>query len=101
MAVLYITEYAEAGTSGGMAIGVGSEPPITEQTVAIAVGSNQSNAFTKNTKLVRIHADAICSIAFGTNPTATATNRRLAANQTEYFDLKNSPGFKVAVIQNT
>ncbi len=97
MAKLYVTEF------GGMAPGhipVGIAPPLNDQTpVAIGGGSLQSSAFDFATVIVRIHSDAICSIAFGTNPTATANSLRLAANQTEYFAVKS--GHKVAVISNT
>lgn len=97
MAKLYVTEY------GGMAPGtlpVAFAPAIVEQTpVVIGAGSLQSAAFDAATTIVRIHTDAICSIAFGTNPTATANTARLAANSTEYFAVKF--GHKVAVITNT
>jgi hypothetical protein len=96
MAKLYVTEF------GGIAAGptpVGVTPPIVEQTpVAIGVEA-KSAAFDAATVLVRLHADAIWSIAFGTNPTATTSNMRLAANQTEYFAVKF--GQKVSVIANT
>lgn len=95
MAVLYISEYANTGGFSG----VGTEPAITDQTVAIAAGSAQSNAFRANTNLVRLHTDAICSVLFGSNPTATATNKRLPAGAVEYFYV--APGQKVAVITNT
>ena len=97
MAVVYISEYTEGFNP--YAPTVGSEPSTVQQTVAIGGGSTQSSAFRTDTKLVRIHCDAICSIRFGTNPTASSTTARLAANQTEYF--KVTPGDKVAVITNT
>jgi hypothetical protein len=106
MAVLYITEYSglmpsPPGGQGQIPI----EPPVAEQTVAIAAGSAQSAAFNAKTRLVRIHTDAICSIEFGTNPTATSTTQRLAANQTEFkgvpISLSSGVSFKVAVITNT
>jgi len=52
--------------------------------VAIGAGSVQSSAFNAKTRFVRLHADAICSIEFGTNPTAAATTARMAAGQTEF-----------------
>jgi hypothetical protein len=58
-----------------------------------------SAAFNAATKIVRLHTDAICSVAFGAAPVAAATNARLAAGATEYFGV--SPGSKVAVITNT
>lgn len=101
MAVLYLSEYVMVGAIGlgGNAAPVAYEPSNAEQTVAIAVGSTQSSAFKANTNFIRVHVDAICSIAIGANPTATATVKRLAANQTEYFAVPN--GYKIAVIQNT
>lgn len=101
MATLYIAEYANQGrdTAGYTVQGVAQEPCNTEQTVAIGAGSVQSNAFQSGTTLIRVHTDAICSIAIGSNPTAAATNKRLAANATEYFGVR--PGDKIAVITNT
>jgi len=96
MAVLYISEYPQNAVDVPTLV---SEPATVTQTVAIAAGSAQSAAFRTDTRMVRLHTDAICSILFGTNPTASATTPRLAANQTEYF--KVTPGFKVAVITNT
>lgn len=102
MAVLYITEFADfAITGSGHSGQVGAQPPMAEQTVAIGVGSAQSSAFNNNTKLVRLHTDAICSVEFGTNPTASATKARMAANQTEYFTVPGGGTYKVAVITNT
>lgn len=100
MAKLFISEYAETGHLFGIPLMSAPEPALVEQTpVVIGAGSLQSAAFGSSTRLVRIHTDAICSIAFGSNPTATANSKRLAANATEYFSVK--PGDKVAVITNT
>ncbi len=74
-------------------------PPVAVQTVAIGGSSAQSAAFNARTVIIRVHADAICSILIGgTNPTATATNARFIAGQTEYFLV--TPGDKLAVITN-
>jgi len=102
MATLYITEYAEleigpAGRVGQMPM----EPPLAEQTVAIGGTSAQSLAFNASTRFVRLHTDAICSVEFGTNPTATGTTGRLAASQTEYRGVPKGQSYKVAVITNT
>lgn len=100
MAVVYISEYAEApNIKTGQMLPVGQEPSLAEQTVAIGVGSVQSAAFNAKTKFVRLHTDAICSVKFGSNPTATATTPRMAANSTEFFGV--NPGDKVAIITNT
>lgn len=99
MAVLYITEFAAPAVVSGKVAPVGAQPPIAEQTVAIGAGSVQSAAFNAATRFVRLHTDAICSISFGSNPTATATKARMAAGQTEYYGVNASD--KVAVITNT
>lgn len=99
MAVLYISEYDNVARDNIGTVQAGQEPAIATQTVAISGGSTQSSAFNANTKFVRIHTDAICSVKFGSNPTATSTSARLAANQTEFFGVR--PGEKVAVISNT
>jgi hypothetical protein len=97
MAKLYVTEYAGMGWAHSQ---TAIAPPIVEQTpVVIGAGSLKSAAFDAATTVVRIHTDAICSIAFGTDPTATANHQRMAADTTEYFSVKF--GHKVAVITNT
>lgn len=99
MAVIYIAEFQGLGMPVGNLVQSTQWPPITQQTVAIGGASVQSAAFNANTNVIRINTDAICSIAIGDNPTATATTARMAANQTEYFSVY--PGQKVAVITNS
>jgi hypothetical protein len=96
MATLYVTEYIAQQES---LIQASVVPPVAEQTVAIGGASVASAAFNPNTTMVRIHPDAICSIAWGYAPVATATNMRLPANISEYFMVR--PGMKVAVITNS
>lgn len=99
MATLYISEYSEA-SFGQVARGlpIASEPPITEQTVAIGTEAD-SSAFNAKTKVIRVHCDAICSILIGSAPTATTANKRLPADHTEYFAVQ--PGHFLSVIANT
>src|SRR5258706_12942310 len=100
MSNLYISEYADVGHLQGL-IPAGAEPNINDQVVNFAGASTQSATLKNNTQIVRIHPDAICSISFGTNPTATVTNKRLVAGQTEYFTIGAYSNLKVAVIGNT
>jgi len=93
---LYISEYTQNQIDLPV---VAAEPATANQKVDFTAGATQSSAFRNDTRLVRIHAEAICSILFGTNPTASAANARLVAGQTEYF--KVFPGHKVSVITNT
>jgi hypothetical protein len=91
MGKLYISEYV------GIAAGaIPIQPPLAKQTLSIGPGSVASAAFQKATKIIRLHCDAICFVAFDVDPVATMTDERMAANQTEYFAIH--PGHKVAVI---
>ncbi len=98
---LDISEYdALAVDVSGHVIAAGVEPPVVEQTpVTIGAVSTQSAAFHQRTRFVRLHCDVACRVAFGVNPTASPTSKRMAAGQTEFFGVL--PGHKVAVIQTT
>ena len=74
------------------------EPPVAEQTIAITGSSTALAQFSGYTAMIRVDCDAICSISIGNSPVATTTNKRLAANQTEYFGV--IPGQQIAVITN-
>ena len=101
MAFLYVSEYTAQQTDQGKAVPIAFCPAIAEYTLAIGGGSVASPAFQPNTNIVRLHSDAVCSIKFGQNtPIATATNARMAQNQTEYFGVEPGQSFKVAVITN-
>lgn len=102
MARLFISEYATFAVDPNTGQAVGKEPSFDQSPVTIGASSAPSNAFQPATKLVRLHTDSICSVLFftpGPNaPVATANNKRMAANQTEYFGV--NPGDAVAVISN-
>ena len=104
MAVLYVEEYSQlVMTPNGLAA-MAQQPVLQSQTVAIGSGSvTPTRAFLPATKFVRLHTDAICSVLFGPfgSTTATATNARMAANQTEYFGVPQNASWTVAVITNT
>jgi hypothetical protein len=98
MATLYVTEF-DNPRAGAPNIGVVMMPPNNEQVVAITGASVSSAAFSLATKLIRVHADAVCSIVVAVAPTATITKMRMIAGQTEYFEVQ--PTYKIAVIANT
>lgn len=101
MATLYISEYANGAASDGQLSNFLMEPAIAEQTVAIAAGSAQSAAFNPTTRFVRLRTDAICSVRFGTNPTATAANARMPVGSEVVMGVPQGLTYKVAVITNT
>lgn len=99
MSTLYITEYGSTLNRAG-SIPIALEPALNDQTVAISGSSAQSTALKNNTSIVRLETDAICSVLFGANPTATTGNRRMQAGDIEYFGV-NTQGLKIAVISNS
>lgn len=99
MAKIYVTEHEKMTLSFGNLLPVVKMPPLASMTAPIGVSSTQTSGFGSSTYIVCVHADTICSVAFGTNPTATTSDRRIASNATEYFEVV--PGQKIAVIVNT
>lgn len=107
MTTLYIAEFpdlAQGINRGG--VDLVDMPPIGQQVVSLAGGSQVSNPFSSQTKLVRLMADSVCSIvisrgapAAGVTVAATVTSLRLAANYPEYFRVQ--PGSVLAAIPNT
>jgi hypothetical protein len=88
MSTLYISEYT---TTNAM------EPALKTQAIAIEAESHASEPFAVQTKAVRLHADAPCSIRFGT-AAATTDDPRLVG--TEVFEISHTPRAGVAVIAN-
>ncbi len=96
-ATLYLTEFKD---SPPVTYQAAPMPANVNQTVAIGGGSLQSSAFAWNTILIRVHCDVICNVNIGgVSPTATTSSMRMAAGQTEYFQVK--AGDKLAVIAGT
>lgn len=99
MPILDITEYQELAVAGrGHIVMAGQEPCFSNQQLSIASSSLQSQALGDVTRFVRLHADAPCRIAVGTNPVATSASMRLGAGGTEYLGVL--PGLKIAVISS-
>lgn len=102
MAKLYITELRAPFNNAPTAAPVCQLPAEAEQTVAIGAAA-LSAAFGQNTRMIRVVADAVCSVVVGTGLTAAAAtvgNARIAANAPgEYFAVK--PGDVLACITNT
>lgn len=101
MATLYVSEYVNEPVINGRFVNAASEPAIAEQHIAIGGSSAAGSVFNVTTKFIRVHTDAICSIAIGVAPTAVATAKRMAANQTEYFGVPPNQGATIAVISNS
>ena len=106
MAFLFITEFAQLMPSPVGHLGqIAMQPPLAEQAIVNTGGNTVSAAFNAQTRLVRLHADSLCAIEFGTAPTAVASGAtgtaRMVAGQTEYYGVPVGQSFKVAVILTT
>lgn len=99
-ATLYISEFANGvGTVNSSVVQAFPQPAITDQTVAITGASVQSSAFNSNTHAIMVECDADCSVAVGTDPTATTANFLMGDGTPYQFTVV--PGQKIAVISNT
>lgn len=97
---IYVSEHEDyRGSADGVIL---RAPSLTNYTVSITSGSISSPSFLSQSRIIRVAADTTCSIAFGTAPTATLTNPRMASNQTEYYAVPSTTNttFKIAVIGN-
>lgn len=107
MAKVYITEYARATQDSRANIPSAEEPPLATQVLDTSGGVQVSAFFNKETRMIRVHTDGICSVVVGTAPTATTGNSRMAANQTEYFGVPRPLSdaaaslYKISAITNT
>lgn len=96
MATFYVTEFSRSAHDGvGVAIPAGLEPSHRTQTITIA-GTSAQAAEMITRRFVRVHAEAACHYKVSTDPTATTSDTKMAAGQTEFFGIV--PGMKIAVI---
>lgn len=96
---VYVTEHPLPRIFTGSPLPVVELPPLATQKLTNGATSVQSSAFNAATRMIGVHTDAIVSIAVGVNPTATTSDKRMAAGMTEYFFVE--AGQRIAVINNT
>ena len=99
---IYVNEFTSFGKdANGNVTPYPLQPATAFQTLAVTGVSAQTTAFAATTTVIQVHTDAICSIVFGTAPTATTSNARLPANETRYFSVPAGSALKIAAILNT
>lgn len=96
MAKLWITEFDRIALDAGLAAPMMAQTPALTTQVVTYSTSTQSAAFGASTKFVRVVSDTNCHILFGSSPTATTSNMRIAADSAEYFGVV--AGQKIAAI---
>lgn len=104
MSTLYITEYKRLAETSTGNPPIPEEPPVAEQTVSYTGTAGVSATLNVATKFVRLTSDGTMSVAFGTNPTAVTTQRRMKADTVEYFGVSAGAigsGVKISAVTNT
>ena len=96
MANLYIAEFTGAGIAYGGMMQSPFAPPIAEQKIAFTTAA-PSAAFNVGTRLIAVQPDADCHIAFGTGPTATASNFKHKSGVTYFYAVQPGGGMKLSV----
>lgn len=102
MANLNIAEFSKLTRIEGAEAGqiADLESLVAEQVVLIGTEVD-SAAFNEATRIIRVEAEAICKVTYGTAPTANATTGaiRMVAGQTEYYGVAG--GKKISVISSS
>src|SRR5688500_3558794 len=98
MSTVWIEEYSALGTDQhGRTISAPSAPSlVANQAITLSGSSQQSAAFNAATQYIRIHSDAACNYAVGSNPTASSSTSHLPSGV--IIDLVVTAGNKIAVI---
>lgn len=97
---LYIVEFQLEGVDAfGNVMPVAKQMPVASQKLAFS-SSAQSATLNPLTTLVRLQPDGVCSVVFGSNPTASTNDMRMNLGQTEYFAVQPNSNLKIAAINN-
>lgn len=97
MATLYVTEYRGLSSQANESAQAVHGAPLAEQAIPIP---GTAAALNVNTRIVRLHTDAICSVRMSSiGGVATTSSARMVAGQTEYFGVVAAD--VVTVVTNT
>ncbi len=99
---LFVTEFAElAQPSAGRAAQVPMFPPV-KATYTVATATVGATAFSIKTKILRLHAQtgAMTYTITEAGTIATATDIRLAQNQTEYVAVPPTGTYRISALDS-
>lgn len=99
MSTAYITEFKDTPVYDNMPIPKWGAGVVEQTPVTVSGSSAQSAAFAVTTRYIWVTCDGICSFTIGSNPTATTSKMRLAADKDLFIGVQ--PGDKIALITNT
>jgi len=101
MAILHIIECARLGKdANGRTVHAIQEPTLADAQVDFGAGEADSDAFSKETRILWLESDTTCHYEVGTAPTAsTSGGKRLIANVQLAIAIDNPNGdLKISVI---
>lgn len=101
MARAWINEFADVESVNNMTVPKWSSRTVEQSMIADIATSQQSAAFNANTRYILFTADVPFSWTMGTNPTATTSKMRFAADTVFFISVPRGDSFKIALITNT
>lgn len=99
MATAYITEFADWPQQKNLVMAKWSSRVVEQTPVTVSGASAQSAAFAATTRYILFTCDGTFSWTVGSNPTATTSKMRFAADTVYHIEVQ--PGDKIAFITNT
>jgi hypothetical protein len=99
MSTAYITEFADWQEVPNLTIPKWSARVVEQTPVTVSGSSAQSAAFASTTRYIMWTCDGIHSWTISSNPTATTSKMRFAADTVYHIGVQ--PGEKIAFITNT
>lgn len=99
MATAYITEFVDTPNYDNLPVAKWSAGVVEQTPVTVSGSSAQSAAFGAKTRYILFSCDGIVSWTMGSNPTATTSKMRFAADTIYHIGVQ--AGDKIAFITNT
>ena len=95
----FITEFREWPSQRNLVMAKWSSSVVEQTPIADITTSQQSAAFAATTRYIMFTCDGAFSWTIGSNPTATTSKMRFAADTVYHIQVQ--PGDKIAFIANT
>lgn len=95
---LFITEFSKLAVAHQNHVAQAPMiPPTAEQALEIGIESKQSEFFHGSARMIMVHAEAACCLAFGKDPIAKPEFHRLGPGETRFYGTEGDET-KLAVI---
>ena len=95
----YVTEFRDLALVPTDGAQIAVEPRLADQKITLGAAT-ASAAFNNNSRIIRVHCTAGCSVNFGTAPVATTSMLRIPSGGVEYFGVPAASSYKLSVVSN-